>query len=206
MMSQDLLFCANCSVKYCAKKLDEEGEFPRTCPSTRLQINDYVAEYEQDPVTWKLASISGETTMHDHDETRMQQVVRFAKAYGCRKIGLAFCISLSEEARMTANVLRKEGFEVESVICKVGRFDRKCVGVNDPRLKPMCNPVAQAEYLNEAGCDLNLVIGLCVGHDALFFRHSKAPAVCLIAKDHIYHHAPAEFFRSKEYQEKYENV
>ena len=107
---------------------------PRTCPSTRPQISDYVAEYEQDPVTWKLASISGETTMHDHGETRMQQVVRFAKAYGCRKIGLAFCISLSEEARMTANVLRKEGFEVESVICKVGRFDRKCVGVNDPRL------------------------------------------------------------------------
>ena len=52
-------------------------------------------------------------------------------------------------------------------------------------------PVGQAMLLNEAGTDLNVVVGLCVGHDSLFFRHSKAPVTVLIAKDRVTGHNPA---------------
>jgi uncharacterized metal-binding protein len=34
------------------------------------------------------------------------------------------------------------------------------------------------------------VIGLCVGHDSLFFMHSKAPATVLVAKDRVLGHNP----------------
>ena len=54
-----------------------------------------------------------------------------------------------------------------------------------------CNPIGQAKILDKAGCQLNVVIGLCVGHDSLFFMHSKAPATVLIAKDRVLGHNPA---------------
>ena len=54
----------------------------------------------------------------------------------------------------------------------------------------MCNPMAQAELLNEAGCELNVVPGFCVGHDSLFFKHSQGLATTLVAKDQVLAHNP----------------
>ena len=34
----------------------------------------------------------------------------------------------------------------------------------------MCNPILQAEKLNEQQTDVNIVMGLCVGHDSLFLQ------------------------------------
>ena len=42
--------------------------------------------------------------------------------------------------------------------------------------------------LNRTGCELNIVLGLCVGHDGLFFRHSQGLATTLIAKDRVLAH------------------
>ena len=38
----------------------------------------------------------------------------------------------------------------------------------------MCNPILQAMLLNEAGTQFNIVLGLCVGHDSLFFRYARS--------------------------------
>ena len=54
----------------------------------------------------------------------------------------------------------------------------------------MCNPVSQAELLNSAGCEFNVVLGLCVGHDSLFFQHSEGLATTLVAKDRVLAHNP----------------
>ena len=53
-----------------------------------------------------------------------------------------------------------------------------------------CNPVGQAEILNTEETGLNVIIGLCVGHDSLFIKHSKAPVTCLVAKDRVLAHNP----------------
>lgn len=37
----------------------------------------------------------------------------------------------------------------------------------------------------------NILVGLCVGHGSLFFKHSKALATVLIAKDRVPGHNPA---------------
>ena len=67
---------------------------------------------------------------------------------------------------MLAKILRKHGFEVYGVGCKVGTvpkvdvgIPKKCEGVG----KTMCNPILQAKLLNEEQTDLNVVVGLCVG-------------------------------------------
>ena len=120
-----------------------------------------------------------------------EKIMRFAKECGFHKLGLAFCDTLDEQGRQIDAILRRNGFQVESVRCKVGHIDSCTIGVPSAQ-KAMCNPIAQAELLNEAGAELNIIVGLCVGHDALFIRHSKAPVTVLAAKDHVYDNAPLE--------------
>jgi uncharacterized metal-binding protein len=45
--------------------------------------------------------------------------------------------------------------------------------------------------LNKAETDMNIIVGLCVGHDILFTKHSKAPVTTLIAKDRVTGHNPS---------------
>ena len=41
------------------------------------------------------------------EKTRLGETILFAKELGCRKIGLAFCIGLSDEAKIVAEILSK---------------------------------------------------------------------------------------------------
>ena len=117
----------------------------------------------------------------------------FAEKIGAKKLGIATCVGLIREARALAKILRNNGFEVYSVGCKVGSVLKTEVGI-DPKCEYpgpyMCNPVLQAELLNEAKTDLNLVVGLCVGHDSLFYKYSEALVTTLVAKDRVLAHNP----------------
>jgi len=47
---------------------------------------------------------------------------------------------------------------------------------------------------------LNVLIGLCVGHDSLFFKYSRAPVTVLVAKDRVLGHNPvAALYTSNSY-------
>ncbi|MFW9973522.1 MAG: DUF1847 domain-containing protein, partial [Candidatus Odinarchaeota archaeon] len=59
-----------------------------------------------------------------------------------------------------------------------------------------CNPVAQALLLNKTKTDMNIIIGLCVGHDVTFTHMSEAPVITLIAKDWVLPHNPSETLNS----------
>lgn len=52
--------------------------------------------------------------------TRVEEIMTFARKMGYRRIGIANCIGLQNEARIFARILRDNGFDVFSVICKVG--------------------------------------------------------------------------------------
>ena len=56
--------------------------------------------------------------------------------------------------------------------------------------EPLCNPIAQARILNRVGTDMNVIMGLCVGHDMLFTKHADAPTTTLVAKDRVTGHNP----------------
>jgi uncharacterized metal-binding protein len=130
---------------------------------------------------------------HYCKEPRIREIMLFARELGCRKVGLAFCIGMAEEAQVIADVLRHE-FEVVSVCCKLCGIAKETLGLEqiEPAkdLEVMCNPLGQATLLNEAGTELNIVCGLCVGHDALFNQTSEAPVTTLIAKDRVLAHNP----------------
>jgi uncharacterized metal-binding protein len=128
--------------------------------------------------------------------TRVEDTIAFAKLMGYRKIGMATCIGLLDESERLAAILRAQGFEPQSVCCKAGSIDKLELGlaetdkVRPGTFEPACNPIAQAEICNSLGTDMNIIVGLCVGHDMLFNKHSKAPVTTLIVKDRVTGHNP----------------
>ena len=78
-----------------------------------------------------------------------------------------------------------------SVACKVGCIPKEEIGVKDSEkvfigeYESMCNPILQAAIVNEAKTDFNILLGLCVGHDSLFFKYAKAPTTVLAVKDRV---------------------
>jgi uncharacterized metal-binding protein len=142
----------------------------------------------------------------DPCKTRIQETWEYAARIGARRIGLAYCVGLRREASMVADILAERGLEVVSVICKAGSVPKEEIGLDDAeKIRPgtretMCNPILQARVLNDAGTDLNVVIGLCVGHDALFLRHAQAPCTVLAVKDRVTGHNPlAALYTSHSY-------
>lgn len=68
------------------------------------------------------------------------------------------------------------------------REEEKIVGPS--RWESMCNPINQAEILNAAAAESNIMVGLCVGHDSLFLKHVRASVTVLVVKDRIFDHNP----------------
>lgn len=126
-------------------------------------------------------------------EPRIREVMLFASEMGFRRLGLAFCVGLASEAQIIAEILARE-FDVVSACCKLCGIPKSTFGFEqiDPGKEPevMCNPAGQAEVLNQAGTELNIICGLCVGHDAIFAMASQAPVTTLITKDRVLAHNP----------------
>jgi len=131
---------------------------------------------------------------------RLKDTVEYAKGMGYKRLGLAFCVGMLQETKKIAEILEKYGFEILSVCCKTGSVKKTDVGV--PEEYTMfsktgytigwitCNPAAQALILNHHKTEMNIIIGLCVGHDITFTHLSKAPVTTLIAKDRSSPHDP----------------
>ena len=187
--------CAYCKLKPCYRG---KGKVPANCPMVtypeivRGAFEKYIGFIREIHRAASLVEAEGYCIW-----PRLREVVEFARKLGIRRIGVAFCIGLSSEAELVVRYLEDKGFEVYSVCCKCGAVDKTRIGLNeDQKLRPgtfeaMCNPIAQAELLNHVGTELNVVVGLCIGHDTLFMMHSKAPVTYLIVKDRVTGHNPA---------------
>lgn len=136
--------------------------------------------------------------------TRLEESVEFAKLLGTKKIGLAFCIGLAEEAKLIEAYFAKF-FEVHSVCCKVCAVEKNHLGlepIKDGAKEVMCNPKVQAAVFNKEKTELNFTVGLCVGHDMLFTSASAAPVSCLVAKDRVMAHNPLGAIYSRYWRRK----
>lgn len=54
----------------------------------------------------------------------------------------------------------------------------------------MCNPAGQADFLNNHGTELNISMGLCVGHDMIFSKKSDGFVTNLFDKDFTNNNSP----------------
>jgi len=201
--------CATCNRVVCYSEHYLEG--PDNCPTkTRAGlISQAVRQYDAPEVKEfaRQASIQEAECYMNMPEgsvtrnPRVEEVIQFAKKMGYQKLGVAFCVGLRDEARMLNTILENRGFEVTSVCCKVGGTPKESIGIREEEkivtrfrgpghYESMCSPIAQAEILNDAGVEFNILLGLCVGHDSLFIRYARAPITVLVAKDRVFGHNP----------------
>lgn len=217
-MSQEELQidCARCPKSVCPTDKFMEG--PENCP-TQIRADTISQAFQRykDPefaeFARKASIVEGSayTTVPWSPTptpltTRLEEIIRFAKKMGYHKLGVAFCMGLMNEAEVLIPILENAGFEVVSVCCKTGGIAKEEIGVQDQekivpgRYESMCNPISQAAILNQEGCQFNIMMGLCVGHDALFLKHAEALTTVFVVKDRLLGHNPvAALYLSRSY-------
>jgi uncharacterized metal-binding protein len=216
--------CAKCGVpdreKIC---LTSKGRGPEYCPTIHnRQAIEKAKHLLSDPPTLefaRMASIQEAECYINRDrkpfvahpvKPRIQEIIEFARKMDFRRLGIVFCEGLRREAGAVAGILEKQGFEVVSAVCKVGGVPKEEIGLREEEKieigaeETMCNPIAQAELMNRSQTELNILIGLCVGHDSLFFKHAEAYTTVLAAKDRVTAHNPlAAIYTIGSYSERF---
>ena len=215
---ENTIECGKCTRPVCMSQHSDQAD--PSCPIKTQAgvIQQALTEYQKPDVREfaRQASVQefecylnlpeGKTPRHP----RVEEVVQFAKKMGYKKLGVAFCGGLRNEARILVNILENRGFGVISVCCKVGAIPKETIGITQEQKiagpgqwESMCNPITQAEILNRAGTEFNIAVGLCVGHDSLFLKYAQALTTVLIAKDRVFGHNPAAaLYQSSSYYRK----
>jgi uncharacterized metal-binding protein len=209
-MKAELPACARCPFEPKERLCQQDGgKSPPGCPTA--DSRDIIAKANQefnkaDILEFaKMATIQEGEGYGDKDlgyahvrpiKPRILETIEFARRMDYKRLGLVFCIGLRKEARRIEKLFADRGFEMVSVLCKLGRTPKEVLGVQDDQkinighFESMCNPIAQAYVLNAARTEFNLVMGLCVGHDSLFLKYSDAPCTVLAVKDRLLGHNP----------------
>lgn len=167
--------CAYCTAESCE---DEISKTPKFCPRRTLTEELEIAKKIRttDPKVKKIADVARTVETEGYRVwPRVQELIEFSKRMNFNKLGIAFCIGLREETKTLCKILESHRFDVSSVCCAIDGG---------------CNPVGQAMVLNSAGTELNIIMGLCIGHDVLFSKFSKAPLTTLVVKDRVTCHNP----------------
>ena len=234
--------CTDCLHHACTKT--------RNHPACWFESNLETAERTKvreryfDPAMRQFIECAADTSSscYDLQQTRIQEVMHFARGMGYRRIGIAFCSALIEEAEAAARVFAANGFEPVGAICRIESMTRAdaqlplpstrtqvnegaaasakgdsaiagaSVNVNaqehskDPSAEAsveasssagyVCNSYMQARVLNEAHTDLNVIVGMCVGHDIIVMQETDAPCTTLVSRDWAFNHNPAAGIRA----------
>ena len=189
-MEKENMSCIDCYKVTCDR---QDFPYPEFCQTVRHEkMVDEAVNLLKEEENNKLAVAAAEIEGNFYCKlTRVEETVLFAKKTGAKKVGIATCAGTIKEARTFAKILRNNGFEVVGAACKVGNRDKTEIGIADKDkvhpdcYEPMCNPILQAKILNEEKTDLNVMMGLCIGHDALFIKYSDAPVTVLFTKDRV---------------------
>ena len=213
--------CSHCPVaeKICRSK---NGKGPIGCPTKEEKkiLASAMKEYGHAEVREfaRVASVQ-EGACYAHREakpfvriptkTRVDELIEFSKRMKYKKLGLAFCAGLAQEAFILTDILESHGFEMVTATCKVGGVPKEAIKVKEKekvrigQFEPMCNPITQAKLLNQAKTDFNIMLGLCIGHDSLFLKYIKGLTTVFAVKDRITGHNPmAALYTSGSYYQR----
>lgn len=209
-MEQDSVYsCGLCAVRerVCASP---QGTGPNFCP-TLYGPEGLLQETQEEYQREEIREFARQATLQEAEcyagrdiepyisrptKPRVQEVIEFARRMGYKKLGIAFCGGLKREAEILHRLLLSHDFQVVSVICAAGRTPKESIGIQDHekirigQFEAMCSPIYQAKLLNCAGTEFNVVVGLCVGHDSLFLKYSRALTTVLVVKDRVMGHNP----------------
>lgn len=203
-----MMICGKCEKKGCTS--GQWDNMPKVCPSKNEEIQEKAKALYNEEENKKLAYNSALVEAEGYcNQTRLMETINFMKKCNYKKIGVAFCMGLKNEAKKLVEILEYHGFEVVSVICKNGSIPKSFLGLNkDQKIEGqkdeiMCNPIGQALLLNEEKVEFTILFGLCVGHDTLAIKHIESPVSVLVVKDRVLCHNPiAAIYQADAYYKK----
>jgi len=207
---KEIFSCTQCNASGC---FTGGGTLPPGCITNKAVDSGLLEKsldlYRNDPLVKKLAITAAQVEGQYYCKaTRVEEIIYFAQKSGAKKVGIATCVGLIREASAFARLLKLNDLEPYGIACKAGSIDKTELGIPDEGkvcpggFEPICNPVLQALLLNQEGTELNVICGLCVGHDSLFIKYSEAPVTTLIAKDRVLIHNPAAALYSLDFYSK----
>ncbi|HCL58130.1 MAG TPA: hypothetical protein DHW82_14140 [Spirochaetia bacterium] len=173
--------CIDCKAKSCRK-----GGKTRICEINKEKtISEYKNEENQ-------KIVQNAAILVDNGRagtlSRIQELLEFIRLMKYQKIGLAYCYGLENLVSQLLPVFRKTGAEVVPVSCTFGGLLQDEVNQESRIHNVSCNPLSQAEKLNQEKVELTIVIGLCLGHDILLNRYLKSDVTTLLVKDRTVSH------------------
>ena len=208
-VSKILPRCADCTIETTICR-NADGKGPVYCPT--LKMADVVAASLKEYNAPEIKRFAVNATIQEGEcyvnrnkdnpharyavKPRIQETIEFAHKMGYKRLGMAFCGGLKHEAKIVSDILKEQGFEVASVMCKAGRTPKDFLEIDEKdkvgpgEFESMCSPITQAKLLNAADTEFNIVFGLCVGHDSLMMRYADALCTVLVAKDRVTGHNP----------------
>lgn len=194
---KNVLTCGDCATINCTSRTSVFPAFCLTEAEDRQEIEEVNRIYREDPLVSKISNAAAEVEGTYYGRlTRVEEVAAFARRIKAKKVGIATCVGLINETKNFIKFLDAQGIQSYAVACKVGSVDKTELGipdefkVNKGQHESACNPVLQARILAREKTDLNVIIGLCVGHDSMFIKYSKAPVTYLVVKDRVLAHNP----------------
>lgn len=187
--------CSKCVLAGCSSGNLEES-LP-VCPCKDKKTQEIVKSMYLEKNNLKIAHTAALVEAEGYGKkTRIEEILLFVKKMGYKKIGLVFCMGLQSEAKEVQKIFEYHGLEVVSVGCKNGAIPKSHIGITEEQKvqfcedEIMCNPIGQAEFMNQENTEFNIIIGLCVGHDTLVLKYLKAPVTILAVKDRVTGHNP----------------
>ncbi len=175
--------CTKCNIKTC--------RITESCKSQKFDNESLMLEYHlpDNQIIVQAAAI-----LVDNGRagtlSRLQEIIEFSKSMNFQRIGLAYCYGMEKDADLVAQIFRESGFKTIPVSCTTGGFKQSEVNENSPIDKVSCNPLAQAEQINNETVDFTVTMGLCLGHDILFQKKIQSYTTTLLVKDRIFDHNP----------------
>jgi uncharacterized metal-binding protein len=211
MLDMTVPQCVKCIDRKCSSKDWDIKQLPEFCPMKYKEdiIRSAMQNYEK-PEEKRLLVNSTLTEQKAYQlirgrviavRPRILELIKLTKMMNWGKMGVAFCTGLRNEASRIVEILEDADLTVYSVCCKCGGFDKTTWGIrgedkiialegNPDAFEAGCNPIVQAEVFNSEKTDLNIIVGLCIGHDIQFANYSKAPVTTIIVKDRVTGHNP----------------
>lgn len=188
--------CVKCTVLRCSSK-EKDKKPPVSCPTEKYPdlVKETIDKFmlpenqaiNQGWLGYMSKVMNPEKSREKLSWTRVDEIMEYAKIRGMTRLGIATCYALMSESRSLSDILESNGFDVLSISCLCGEVNPQDVGMPG---NIFCNPIMQAEVLNREKTELNIMVGLCLGHDILFLRHCKAETTPLVVKDRALGHNP----------------
>lgn len=176
--------CINCKTKICRKK--------NSCNQESFSADHLISAYRDDEHVQKIIQTSASLVDNRRAGTltRLEELAEFINTMGYKKVGLAYCYGMEAEAQAVKEYLEQRVGPLINVSCSVGALAQKDINAESSKTYVACNPIGQAQELNNSGVDFAIMMGLCIGHDVLFNRTIQCDSTTLVVKDRVNAHNP----------------